>query len=107
MAFVTGGGAVYSYMIQSPDPKDCPSFDDPLEDMLASFNKLTVYTGMLAARNDQSYFKATMDPEWANSVNRTITGLQVGNENVFKTNFSYFLAAALVEIVCVALVAPT
>ena len=46
-----------------------------------------------------------MDPGL--STQKTITGLLEGDHGVYHTNFWYFLAAALVEVICIAFVAPT
>ena len=75
--------------------------------MLADLNKLMVYAGMFAAKHDKSYLQANMDPGWADAVHTTITGQHVGDQPVFHTNFHYFLAAALLELLCIALIAPT
>ncbi|KAK5174616.1 Serine carboxypeptidase 3 [Saxophila tyrrhenica] len=86
---------------------DCPSFVDPLGDMIASLNKLMVYTGAAMARNDFAWLDARMDPGIAAQTNTTVEGTTVGDQNVFRTDYWWFLAAALVEITCICFVAPT
>lgn len=85
----------------------CHSFSDPTADMLAELNMLMVYTGMFAAGESSEFLNATMDPEWSDKTQTTITGQQVGHQAVFHTNFHFLIAAAIVELVCIALVAPT
>lgn len=68
---------------------------------------LMVYTGMFAARESVASLKARMEPQWADSIRTTITGQEVGKQSVFNTNFHYFAAAAVLELVCIVLIAPT
>jgi hypothetical protein len=44
-------------------------------------------------------------PGWP--VSTTTIGTVNGNHNIFKSDFGYFIAAALVEMACILLVAPT
>lgn len=46
-----------------------------------------------------------MDPDLP--IHYPTTGYLKGDHNVFQTNYYYFLAAAIVELVCIAFVAPT
>ncbi len=41
------------------------------------------------------------------TINSTIIGQVQGQRNVFHTDFSYFIGAALLELVCIAFVLPT
>ena len=95
---------IYDQYILDPMSK-CASFRDPFEDTMASLNKAMVYAGALAALKDPSYLEQNMDPGL--SANTTTTGYLVGDHNVFHTDYWFFLAAAIVEVVCIALVAPT
>jgi hypothetical protein len=83
----------------------CPSYLDPYEDVISALNKMMVYVGVFAADENASYFETHMDPGWP--VNTTTIGTVTGNHNVFKSDFGYFIAAALVEMACILLVAPT
>ena len=75
--------------------------------MIASMNWLMVYLGKYAAERDSSYLEERLEPKWAHSVHTTTTGQQVGEQTVYHTDFHYFVAAVLVELICIALVAPT
>lgn len=66
-----------------------------------------VYFGALAAFEDRAYLEPRMDPGYVDVINTTITGHRVGNHEVFRTDYWFFLGAALVELVCICLVAPT
>ena len=97
---------VYSqYML--PSDSKCQSFADPFEDAYADLNKAMFIAGALAAQKDKDYLEKHMDPGLADAVNTTTTGHLVGNHNVFHTDYWFFFAAALVELVCIAFVAPT
>jgi hypothetical protein len=84
---------------------ECPSFSDPYPDILASFNKLMVYVGSIAAEQPPSYLESRLDP--GELVNTSTTGQLVDSRPVYITNFAYFLGALLVELLCVSLIAPT
>ena len=86
---------------------DCPSFADPMYDSIASIKKLMVYAGALAAREHISWLEPRMDPNLVDAINSTITGYLVGDQNVFHADYRFFIAAVLVELVCIALVVPT
>ena len=84
---------------------ECWSYSDPYEDIMADLNKIMVYMGVQAARENASYLEMHMDPGWP--IHTTTVGTMVGDHNVFKSEFRYFIAAALVELACILLVAPT
>lgn len=84
---------------------ECPSYSNPQKDYMVSMNKLMVYTGMLAARGVAGPELETLDPGL--SVKTTTLATIVGKQTVFHTNYWFFLAAALVEAICICLVAPT
>lgn len=65
-----------------------------------------VYTGMFAGRESSAYLETRMDPEWAKPVQITAIGQQVEAHAVYRTDFWFFFAAALVEVVCIALIMP-
>lgn len=83
----------------------CPSYSDPHEEVLASLNKLVVYGGLVASRESAEYLTSRMDPGL--EVNGTTMGYLTGVESVYHTDFRFFVAAIVVELICVALVAPT
>lgn len=41
------------------------------------------------------------------TVHVTVDGFPFGKQDVFRTHYAFFIAAAVVEIVCILLVAPT
>ena len=64
------------------------------------------YTGALASRHysaDDLYLRL----DEGLSINKTVTGVGNGHHNVFYTNYAFFAAAAIIEMVCLALIAPT
>lgn len=87
-------------------PGPCPSFRDPRDDVISSLNELLVYTGAILGTDGHLYnFDGRVDPGL--SFNSKVTGYIEGSQNEFHTNYWFFLAAAIVELVCIALVAPT
>ena len=98
-----GSGISAAYQTNA-DPS-CPSFSDPTDDAIAALNKMMVYTGVKAASENSTYLDAAMDLGWP--VNTTTVGAVVGNHNVYKSEFRFFIAAAVIEFVCIILVAPT
>lgn len=92
------------YVIQAKKEK-CPSFADPYENMMAALNRFMVYLGAVATDETTEYLQEHLDPGWL--VHTTTTGEVVGSHNVFKSEFRFFIAAALVELACILLVAPT
>ncbi|KAK3050521.1 hypothetical protein LTR09_008160 [Extremus antarcticus] len=102
-----GGQATVQYEIEQADPNPCLSFRDPSQDMIAPLNKAMVYAGAAAGREGIAYPDARMDPGIAARTNTSITGYKLGDHNVFHTDYWWFFAAALVEVVCICFVAPT
>jgi hypothetical protein len=88
---------------------DCglTSFSDPFEYMMAYLNKAMVYAGALAATKERSFLEQRMDPGLVDQVNTTVIGTPTGDHNVFHTDYWFFFAAALVEVVCVICISPT
>jgi hypothetical protein len=84
----------------------CPCYKDPREKVLQSLNKMMFYAGVLAARTmDRPQLLSRIDPNLP--VETTVTGHVEGIHNVFHTNLLWFMAAALVEGVSIALILPT
>ena len=90
----------------------CPSFRDPQKDVLQSLNRLMIYAGAFMARKSDFALQTSgsdlvshMDPGLA--IYNNVTGHIVGNHNVFTTDYWYFVGAAIVELVCIALILPT
>jgi hypothetical protein len=85
----------------------CPQFRDPWNDVYASINKAMVYAGAVAAKQYPSGLpKKLMDPGYE-EFTAGISGSVVGDQLVFHTYYSFFVAAALVELVCIAVILPT
>lgn len=84
----------------------CETFSDPHEDVILNLNQLMFRMGAFAARwRDASYLESHMDPgtPWKTQIMGGLEGIQ----NIYQTNFSWFAAAVIVELVCVAAIAPT
>lgn len=89
-----------------PNGQKCAnSYRDPHDEVYQSLNRLGFYTGALAASENASYAASRMDAGL--SVHSTATGYRIGPHNVFHTDYWFFLVAALVDLVCITLVAPT
>jgi hypothetical protein len=107
----------YQYLVQNSmiaslyerkKQSKCTTYTDPREDVIASINQLMVYIGAKAAKArvaDPYYLKTHMDPGWP--INTTTTADVVGDHNVYHTDFRFFVAAAVIEVACILLVAPT
>lgn len=91
--------------IKHEEGAPCPSWKNPTADMRAEFNKLMVRAGASATRRSHSYLESHLDPHIG--YNTTIIGSLTGTQNVFETWYAYFVGAAIVEIMCIALVLPT
>ena len=83
----------------------CMSFRDPQADVIASYNKLMILGGMFAAKGVANPDLQSLDAGM--QVNYTATGHPQDTRSVYHTNYWYFLGAALIEVICIALVAPT
>lgn len=108
-AMVTDYRSDISRRYASPIPGDpCVAYSDPKIDVMRSVNKVMVYTGMYAARHPNDWgvnSMRTMDPGL--SAQATVMGSREGNENVYAANLKWWVAAAIVETVCIALILPT
>jgi hypothetical protein len=99
-----GGLSVMTLQVTA-DPF-CPSFRDPRPKVIAGLNRLMFYTGGLAAlQYSQADLKARMDEGL--SINKTVIGQLEGVHNVYHTDYFFWMAAAIIEVVCIALIAPT
>ncbi len=63
--------------------------------------------GAAAASNNASYLQSRLDLGMMDMVNQTVTASLQGHESVFSTAYSFFIGAAMLEIVCIALILPT
>lgn len=80
----------------------CWSYRDPHKDMLWDLNKLMFMLGANFGSGQQVNGQTT-NP----IIQKTAMGYIQGSHNVFATNLHWFGAAAVVELVCVALILPT
>jgi hypothetical protein len=83
----------------------CTSFKDPRSVVMASLNEMMVWGGYFAAQKDSDTIEAQMDPGL--KVHSYINGTLGGMQDVYTTDFRFFTAAALVELVCISFVLPT
>ena len=98
------GTPIDRFVDKTSNPR-CASFVDPREEVIQSLNKLSLRFGALAAEEDESYLQSSMDPGL--SIKQTVDGYLKGHQSVFHTDYWFFLAAAIVEVVCILFVAPT
>ena len=108
---VYDGSLLYQFAIRDFESY-CSSYADPSHYILGQLNEIMFRTGVYVANPYNSSLLSTsssvqryLDPGMA--VNTTVTGELIGNQSVYRTNFWYFLAAALVELTCIALISPT
>lgn len=98
-------GPQTSLLYNTQDGSACASFEDPLPDLLSDMNRAMIYLGWLALNNVAQPNLTTLDP--GVKVDTTVKGQVTGYHTIYRTNYWYLFGAALVELVCIALVAPT
>ena len=105
-------GTVAATAFQQPNEGTrgkCPQFTDAHDKVLGDLNELMVRAGAILASQDSatvSELESRTDPGCP-SFQRIIKGHRVGEHDVYHTEYMYFLAAALVEVICIAAIAPT
>ena len=99
------GGLVQSQFVNSDVDGECQVFRDPHQEVYESLNRLAVYTGTLVNSYGTLYARKNMDPGLG--INTTVTGNLHGEHNVFRTDYWYFLVAALIEGACIVVILPT
>jgi hypothetical protein len=102
---VTANERIYSRYV-GDSTSTCPSFRDPFDDAYASLNKAMIYAGAVAAQRNVSMQHDRFDPGWYEK-HHTVQARVVGEHNVFRTDYWFFLGAVLVELVCIACILPT
>ena len=88
------------------------SFTDPHQDVLQSLNLLMFYSGQYAAiktADDKPTTISAIRPHLDVDVliAKTTEGYIQGTRSIFHTNYSYFVGAAIVELLCVLFILPT
>ena len=92
---------VFSFELQSGNGS-CANYSDPFETIMKGANELMFQTGIWAAQAlNASQLHEQLDDGL--TVNQTFQGHVQGSHVVFETNFWYFIAAALLELTCIAL----
>ena len=93
-------------------PDMCPSYSDPLEHVLQSMNELMFYLGAIlppmyitGGPSFEEYYREGLDP--GQTPNATTLADPMGRQEIFETNLHWFVAAAVIEVVCVALILPS
>lgn len=87
--------------------KTCESFRDPQPDVIASLNTAMIYFGAFTAKSSRDDLRQRLDSGLLDNVNTTVTGQVVGEHNVFYSNYWWFFAATIVEVVCILTLVPT
>ncbi len=82
------GGVATQEFVASGHTK-CHSFLDPRDAVVASINKLMLYTGAYAARQSKDFLDEHLDDGL--SVHSTTLGRILGNHDVYHTNYWYFM----------------
>ena len=98
------GGAAEVLDVYTANPKEIAdgtscthSWRDPRDDVMAAANELMFRTGLSAAqKNSAAYLESRMDDGLF--VVQNVTGSIVSPTNVYKSDFGYFAAAAMVEL---------
>lgn len=83
----------------------CYSYRDPYDTIVNSMNKLMFYFGAAAAQESLQYLEDRLDAGL--STENTAVGSVIGDISVYRTNYWFFLGAAVVEVICIALILPT
>ena len=103
-SFGAGTSAITEFLADGSSER-CFSFLDPHHQIISSINKLMVYIGAVAAQESEDYLRSHLDEGL--TAQSTTSGHVLNNHEVYHADYWFFLAAALVELVCIALVAPT
>jgi hypothetical protein len=82
----------------------CSGYRDPTNVVMGGLNEFTFRLGVSAAKYNYSMVQSTLDPGLEPAQN--VTGIQIGLQNVYETDFWYFFGAALVEIACIGIILP-
>lgn len=99
-------GQSHQYFTEDSGDEPCGWYADPRETILRDLNMLMFRAGVVAAElYDSAYLEARMDE--ALPVERAVTGYLQGDQNVSNSNLWWFLAAAFVEVTCIAMILPT
>lgn len=85
----------------------CLSYRDPMSDVIATLNTAMMYTGAFAAKAPRDDLSKRLDAGLEDSINTTVIGHVTGEHNVFHSNYWWFLAAVVVEVVCISTLIPT
>lgn len=97
---------VYRQYANPHDKSGCWTYRDPWSDVITDLNKLMFLIGVAAANDeDRSRVQASIDSNLP--ITTTAQGHLIGSHNVFATNLHWFGAAAVVELICIALILPT
>jgi hypothetical protein len=96
----------YSTMDEVPEG-GCPSYADPQRDVLADLNRAMFIAGIIAGQRNHTYLESHMDAGLADAVNATVMADIVGHQLVFHVDYEWFIAAAVVELICICFIAPT
>lgn len=86
---------------------DCaPAWKDPQDKILSSLNQLMFRTGVHAAQTyNETYLKSRLDPGL--EITYSVEGSPPNTVNVFKSNFSWFAGAAVMELFTISTIAFT
>lgn len=101
-----GGTVPWSLLVEGDTANyQCSSYRNITDEILISMNKLLIYTGAHVATQAGIQDQIELDPGL--SLHNNATGQIVGDESKWHTDYWFFLAAAVVEVVCIVLIAPT
>lgn len=86
----------------------CYNWMDPMDDIIDNANRLLFISGMIAAQDKllNSTSHGSGGEIGNQRVGTAVWGSHAGTESVFRTEYVYFIAAAIVEIVCIILILP-
>ncbi len=83
----------------------CHGYRGPTEVLMAGLNDLMFRVGAKAATVLNNTDQAA-DLDQGLSMHQTVDAAQIGSHNVYTANYWYFLAAALLEFLCIACIMP-
>lgn len=83
----------------------CYNWTDPMDDIIADANRLLFISGMTAAQDKLEDLDSTGQSR-DETIGSSVWGSYARTKSVFHTEYIYFIIAAVVEIVCIAVILP-
>ena len=95
----------YTFEDGTSRDEQCRAYLDPHDAVLHNLNNLMFRIGATAALQNGTSIESHLDPDLP--IHTTTQGYLQGTQEVFQTNLRWFGAAALLELISIALILPT